>query len=95
MSINIRVLAQNTQLSHVKVSTKTITNNDFTLCLWKNTSKELNRRVLSYRGYIFRGELVGCVGDKEASFTDGTITHHHTLNGLHFSTRWKNARVSI
>lgn len=37
----------------------------------------------TYRGHILGGEFVGCVGDEEAGFTHSTVTHYHTLNGLH------------
>lgn len=37
----------------------------------------------THRGDVFRGELVGGVGDQQAGLSHCTITHYHTLYGLH------------
>jgi hypothetical protein len=34
--------------------------------------------VVKYGGDIFGGELVGCVGDEQASLTDGTVADDDT-----------------
>ena len=31
-------------------------------------------------GYVFRGKLVGCVGDQEAGLSNSTIANHDTPN---------------
>ena len=45
------------------------------------------RPVLSHRWHVFRGELVGGVGDEEAGLAHGSVAHHHALDGLHLLAR--------
>lgn len=37
----------------------------------------------THSGYIFRGKLVGRVGDEETRLTDSTVSNDHTLYSLH------------
>lgn len=41
----------------------------------------------THRGDVLGGELVGGVGDEQARLSHRTITHHHTLYGLHLGRK--------
>lgn len=44
----------------------------------------------THSGDIFRGKLIGGVGDEQAGFPYGAVAHHHTLYGLHLSRETKD-----
>lgn len=45
--------------------------------------KKRDERHWSYRWHIFRGKLVGCVGDQQAGLPHCTVPYHYTLYSLH------------
>lgn len=46
-------------------------------------------------GDVFRGKLIGGVGDEQAGFPHGAVAHHHALYGLHLKRerRMKSGEV--
>lgn len=44
----------------------------------------------THSGDVFRGKLIGGVGDEQAGFPHGAVAHHHALYGLHLRREWKD-----